>query len=143
MAVERLKVQVWIYARDTQGKIEVLLLKMLPERGGHWQPVTGGVDPGEVIDAAALREATEETGLPFLGGPEPLGYEFTFESQYGKAHETVYGLEAVGARKPKLDPKEHVSFQWVGAEKAAAFLSFDSNREGLRRLLAYVQRRPS
>ena len=50
------KVQVWIYRKasgtPSQGPVEVLILKLTPERGGFWQPVTGGVEEGEDIGRA-------------------------------------------------------------------------------------------
>ena len=139
---DRLKVQVWIYSRDSRGEVHVLLLKTISERGGFWQPVTGGVEEGESPDAAASREAVEETGLPFKGDPKALNYEFSFDGRWGKARESVYAYElpkdAHEKLKPRIDPTEHTAYRWLPASQADALLRFDSNKEGLRRLLGSV-----
>jgi 8-oxo-dGTP pyrophosphatase MutT (NUDIX family) len=41
---------------------EELLLLSHPSRGGAWEPVNGGVEAGETILDAALRETYEEAG---------------------------------------------------------------------------------
>ena len=52
------KVQVWILAKD-----EVLLLRLIQERGAFWQPVTAQVDENESLIECAQREVFEETGI--------------------------------------------------------------------------------
>ena len=46
-------------------RTEFLLLRRSPTRSlaGVWQPVTGGIEPGEAAYAAAVREVREETRL--------------------------------------------------------------------------------
>ena len=131
------KVQVWVWHRPAGDELQVLLLRMVPARGGYWQPVTGSVEEGETLPAAALREASEETGLAFSKtGPVPLAYDFEFDSQWGgRVRETVFSLECLST-DVILDPREHVEWQWCSAAEAGPRLAFDSNREGLRRLLA-------
>lgn len=130
------KAQVWILSRTAAGDARVLMLLMQPERGGFWQPVTGSVEDGEAIEAGALREAWEETGFrPGPAGIQALGYEFSFEGRWGRAHETVYYFPAAdGLPTPTLDPKEHRDFRWVSFAEAEGMLAFPSNREALARL---------
>ncbi|HWI86167.1 MAG TPA: NUDIX domain-containing protein [Sphingomonas sp.] len=40
---------------------------------GAWQIPKGGIDKGETLLAAALREFEEELGVPAIGEPRPLG----------------------------------------------------------------------
>lgn len=137
----REKVQVWVIAEEKIDQRLVLLLKTIPSRGGFWQPVTGGVEPGETPFQAALREATEETGFSFRG-VVPTGYDFSFESQFNlqasgakSCHETVYAaLSIQGALPPRLDPKEHDDFKWCGLKEARSLLKFQENRKGLESL---------
>ena len=42
---------------------EVLILHRVPEQGGYWHVVAGGVESGETVTEAAERELQEETGL--------------------------------------------------------------------------------
>lgn len=132
-AVSRQKVQVWIYDPVSR---QVLLL-LTQERGAHgsfWQPVTGSVEPGEALDQAALREATEETGLEFRGPPQVLDYCFEFEGWGGLNRETAFWLEARSGTV-KLDPREHRDFKWASRHEAEGQLKFETNREALRRLI--------
>jgi 8-oxo-dGTP pyrophosphatase MutT (NUDIX family) len=131
----RVKVQVWIFARDERGGYLFLLLKTRPERGLFWQPVTGGVEPAELIEDAALREAHEETGLDFRGIPWSLGHEFSFEAREMKFHEHAFAVEAVAARPVTLDTREHCEFKWVRAEEAMQLVKHASNVEVLKILV--------
>lgn len=132
---EKLKVQVWIHCVG-----RVLLLKTIPGRGEFWQPVTGSVEAGESLMEAALREATEESGLTFLGAARSLDYDFRFKSKFGTVHEHSFAIEAKAdrARLPdvRIDPKEHLEFQWVRPDEALSWLKFESNRRTLEILIA-------
>ena len=126
------KVQVWIYCKE-----EVLLLKTNEQRGGFWQPVTGSVEENENLEASALREAQEETGLHFSEAPQDLHYEFKYEKDGQSFHEACFALSLSPKEKeaqyPQLSP-EHQDHQWLHYKKAASLLRFDSNRQGLLKL---------
>jgi 8-oxo-dGTP pyrophosphatase MutT (NUDIX family) len=129
------KVQVWIYRLAPAGSLEVLLLFLTQERGGFWQPVTGGVDAGESYLDAALREANEETQLLFEASPFSLDYAFSFSARGHGYEEHVFGLNASELQDPILDPREHTDFKWVSPAEAFRNLKHASNAEGLTRLL--------
>ncbi len=132
----RSKVQVWIYREvATAGArtIKVLLLRTTSERGGFWQPVTGSVEEGESLEAAALREALEETALDFMGAPRSLCFSFDFDGRWGRAREHFLALQA-RTDEVKLDLSEHVESEWVDLDEVEGRLAFDSNREGWNRL---------
>ncbi len=144
------KIQLWIFAHSgatahsatiTNGsdQILVLLLKMRPDRGGHWQPVTGSVEKGETLKTAALREGLEETGLTL----DParlldLKFSFEFDSKWGHATEHAFAIPVFAGAAVSLDPNEHVSCEWVTPKVAFSKLSFDSNREVLNLLLNHL-----
>lgn len=133
----KLKVQVWIYREKAPGALEVLLLLLKPERGGFWQPVTGGVEKGEKLSEAALREAQEETGLDYDHDPVSLNYQFRFYSPKfeRECEEHAFALAAPASGKVTIDPHEHVDFKWVVATEAVAQLKHPSNAEALKLLL--------
>ncbi len=119
-------------ARDKQ----ILLLRVRPERGDFWQPVTGKADEGESFAAAALREAQEESGLRFERQPQYLGMEYEFSGRHGPALERAYFLPVYGGAKPpavKIDPKEHSEYRWASVEDALTAVKFDSNRQAIAR----------
>src|ERR1043166_6261466 len=58
--------QIEVHVFRRRGKrLERLLIRRSPHRSlaGVWQPITGGIEPGESTVAAAIRELREETAL--------------------------------------------------------------------------------
>ena len=130
--------------RSAQNRFEILLLLLTPERGGFWQPVTGGVDSDESYEEGALREATEETGLRFESLPIDLGYRFSFQARGRECDEYVFALRARGDGKVvQVDPREHTDARWVSEgmalQESLKSLKHESNAEGLRRLIRHLE----
>ena len=137
--IDREKVQVWIYSAgggQSDQPPRVLLLLTRPDRGGVWQPVTGGVESGELIEEAALREAQEETGFRFSDPPQPLGRSFKFKKGDQIFRETGFSLSVQGEPKPEIDLREHVDFAWVNLDSAFRLLGHRSNQEMLEALVS-------
>jgi 8-oxo-dGTP pyrophosphatase MutT (NUDIX family) len=134
------KAQVWI-GRWLNGEPQILLFQVLEKRGGGWHPVTGGVDPEETFEEGARRELREETGFdPSLGRWIDLEFRFRFTGRFGPAEERAYGWILAGpGGDPVLDPREHLGFRWVGIEEALKEVSFDAQRDALRRFSCYLQ----
>jgi len=59
-----------VYALDPEGRILMQLRDDLPglAGAGQWSPFGGGVEPGETLREAAVREFHEETGLRLAPG---------------------------------------------------------------------------
>jgi len=144
---EHKKVQVWIYRKKPDGSpdietgsYEVLLLRTIAKRGSFWQPVTGSVEKGETVAAAALREAREETGLAFAHEIESLDKSFVFESPRKEIEEHGFALRAPDGGAIKMDPREHDDHQWVTPEAALKLVYFSSNADMLRILMARLKK---
>lgn len=139
-SVKNEKCQVWVLSKTEEKEWRVLLLKTLPERGAFWQPVTGTIEPDELLHKGALREAIEETGLPPLKSIEPLGFEFEFEGKWGPTHETAFYYETYsGCPKATLDQREHQDFQWVTFNQAIALIHYEPNRQAFTTLIRKLE----
>ena len=137
----RLPIQVEaIIFRRTNGEIEYLLLKRVPQRNGFWQPVTGGVEEGESRMETLYREIYEETGVKnILRVIEGL---HCFEFSDPKSNqEHVYGVEISSKENIALDGEEHSEYRWCGLQEAVELLHWKENREALRRLSQLLKQR--
>ena len=133
------KAQVWIARKKGVG-VEVLLFRVREERGGGWHPVTGGVESGESFLEGAKRELAEETGFdPESGDWFDLDLELKFESRFGPAKERAFGFcLAAPAADPVLDPGEHLEFRWESVERASVLVTYEFQRDALRRFSCYL-----
>ena len=127
-----------IYTEDLQ-------VLMLERSGwpGFWQSVTGAVNyEDEPLMQAAAREVREETGLDAAIYPiEDWGIEKSFEifksyrTRYapGVTHnlEHVFGLEVPAARPVRIDPSEHLRYEWLPWQEAAARTISWTNRDAI------------
>jgi len=69
----RLSIQVEaIIFKRTDGENQYLILKTIPERGGFWQPIAGGLEEGETKKEALKREIKEETGIRTVSRQEKI-----------------------------------------------------------------------
>lgn len=123
---------------------EVLLLERA-DHPGWWQSVTGSQESGESLFRTAVREVAEETGIAV--GEADLadwGYSHVYEiyacyrHRYppGTTHNTehVFGLRLPGRVPVRLSPGEHLAWQWLSWQEAAAKCFSPSNAEAIRRL---------
>ncbi|MGA7948579.1 MAG: dihydroneopterin triphosphate diphosphatase [Thiobacillaceae bacterium] len=134
-------VLVVIHTPDNQ----VLLLERA-DHPGWWQSVTGSQDPGETLLQTAIREVREETGLDarahlLTDWVQTNVYEIfeCYRHRYapGTTHNTehVFGLEVPAPLPVSLAPAEHLDYQWLPAEQAAAKCFSPSNAEAIRSLV--------
>lgn len=129
MGKSKRKVQVWILCGD-----QTLLLQTNEKRGAFWQPVTGGVEPGESFHEAAVRELNEETGLS--GVPViDAEYQFEYQNELGNFVEKVFYCFLSIPQAPSLESKEHQAYRWINCKDAAESLRFESNQIALKHVL--------
>ena len=126
-------------ARPDAERLEILLIRRAPHRifPGLWQCVTGGVEPGERIPAAAMREVREETGL----GPDEIEAFYDLDQVapfYDEGTDAVV-ISAIFAARVRPDAEAHESWEhdglrWVPAADAPGLAIWPSYGESVRRV---------
>ena len=118
----------WLFRLAPEG-LEILLVRRAAGRpyAGLWQCVTGRLEPGERITAAALREVEEETGL------RPGDLEAVFETELVNFfHEELVDavmIEAVFAARVRPTANvvlsdEHDDQRWLAPAAAAEMVTW-------------------
>ena len=122
--------------------LRVLLLERA-DFAGHWQSVTGSAEPGEAIDATAVRELREETGIDAAAHGGVLAWRVTnryaiFEQwrhRYapGTTHnvEHVFSVEVEGSVDVRIAAREHLRHEWMPWRAAADKCFSWSNRDAI------------
>ena len=120
-------------------RLEVLLIRRSATRifPGLWQCVTGGVEPGERVPMAAMREVEEETGL----GRARIEAWYDLDQVapfYDEGVDGVVSSAVFAARaRPDADVRtshEHDGARWVAAAEAPAIAIWPSYAESIRRI---------
>lgn len=126
-------------------ELRVLLLERA-DYPQQWQSVTGSQEPRETLAETAVRELKEETGLDAaaLGGVVDWDRQNVYEiflrwrHRYapGTTHNTehVFGLQVPSPLAVTLNPEEHVRYEWLPWEEAAARCFSWSNRAAIEEL---------
>lgn len=124
--------------------LEVLLLERA-DHPGYWQSVTGSCEPGESLPDTAIREVREETGLDarqyLLSDWQSQNiYEIYPHWQYRyppgvtRNTEHVFSLQLPYVSTVKLEPNEHLNFEWLTWQDAAEKVFSPSNRAAILQL---------
>jgi dihydroneopterin triphosphate diphosphatase len=123
--------------------LHVLLLKR-NDSMGLWQSVTGSLDAeDEPLAGTARREVFEETGITdgvLLDWQRSNVYEIypRWRHRYapGITHNTehVFSLCVEAGTPVVLSPREHVAFEWLPWQQAAARCFSPSNAEAILQL---------
>ena len=124
--------------------VKVLLLERA-DHPGYWQSVTGSCEAGEALRDTAIREVREETGLDarqytLTDWQKQNFYEIYPHWRYRYPPDVTHNTEHVfGLRLPhtaavRLDPREHLNFQWLDWQDAAEKVFSPSNRAAILQL---------
>jgi 8-oxo-dGTP diphosphatase len=118
----------------------VLVRRKHPPPG--WALPGGFVDVGETLEAAAVREAKEETGLDVE--LTELLYVYSDPRRDPRRHtvSAVYLARAAGAPKGGDDAAEAAAFAWNALPSPVAFDHGEILRDARRFLLTGVRPRP-
>jgi dihydroneopterin triphosphate diphosphatase len=137
-------------------RLEVLIIERA-DRPGFWQSVTGSKDRlDEPFQETAVREVAEETGIVVgaPGVPERALVDWRHEIEYeiypvwqhryapGVTRNTEhwFSLEVPVGTVVTLAPREHVAYQWLPYEAAAAQCFSWSNRDAILQLPERLER---
>lgn len=132
------QIEVYFFKKTEAGKFLFLLAKRIPERGGFWQPMTGGVEQGETFEQTIKRESQEEFGLAKINRIIDTGYHFSFTDDNGKHTEYIYGAGVDNDAEPTLS-HEHDEFKWVEKDEALKLLKWPDNKTGLKKLCEMLE----
>jgi len=133
-------VECWVFRVPPAGEPELLLIRRAPGRifPGLWQCVTGGLEPGERVPAAALREVREEVGF----GPLEIEAFYDLDQVthfYDEGPDAIVAGAIFAVRvRPDAEPAlshEHDGLRWVGREEARRLAVWPSYRETIERIL--------
>jgi len=131
-------VLVVIYTSDLQ-------VLMMERAGwpGFWQSVTGSIDhEDEPLAETAVREVREETGIDaeqYALADWHIENSFEIFKNYrgryaeGVTHnrEHMFGLELPGVLPVRLDPREHLRYEWLPWREAAWRTPSWTNRDAI------------
>lgn len=137
-----------VYYRSAGGVVyrdgQILLLDR-PSRGEIRLP-KGHIERGESDADAALREVTEETGYAFLEIVADLGalrveFHDAYKDRDVQRDERFFlmHLQADGHVNANESEAQFVP-RWVRSDKATGYLTFESEREFVRRALRWLQK---
>lgn len=102
---------------------------------GHWGFPKGNIEPGEAEKEAAIRETEEETGLSSFRFVDDFmeKIEYFYRKEGKTIHkEVVYFLAETEERDVKVS-YEHRGCEWLKFDEALSQLSFDNDKEILRK----------
>lgn len=100
----------------------------------------GHINPGESRREAAVREVREETGYLAVQPVADLGtqlVEFEHEGRWIRRWESYFAMVLTNPTRGPRAPEEEAKFEvfWAPVEEALELLTFESERQFLRRAL--------
>lgn len=116
-----------------------------PGRDGTllWSLPKGHVEPGETLEAAAVREVAEETGIKGRVAADLGAIDFWFTAGRRRVHKTVHHflLIAEGGSLSNADP-EVSEVEWVPVTKVADVLAYPDERDVAAKVPALLAEQP-
>ncbi|MEW5991599.1 MAG: NUDIX domain-containing protein [Chloroflexota bacterium] len=147
MSVRPDLVACWLFRVRPNAELEILLIRRAADRmfPGLWQCVTGRLEPGERIEAGAIREVAEETGL----GPADLEavYETDLVNWFHDSSVDALLSEAVFAARVRADAevglsREHDDARWLPVGEAKALVTWPAYERAID-TIAWLLAHPS
>jgi 8-oxo-dGTP pyrophosphatase MutT (NUDIX family) len=134
-----------VVVRRSPQRYEVCLVS----DGKYWGFPKGHVEPGETPEAAAMREISEETGIPLeslvLRAPlPPSEYVYRRPNRGALVFKRVHHFVVAAPEGTELhpDPAEIAEAAWLGFDEAKARLSFRNSVSVLDAARSMLEREP-
>jgi 8-oxo-dGTP pyrophosphatase MutT (NUDIX family) len=137
MAVEKSAGAV-VYRKTEDGKVMYLLLQPAP--GKPWGFPKGKIDAGETERQAAVREISEEAGLPPVTLDPTFRHVVHYTYRRGRQmvkKDVVYFLARTDTAEIRIS-WEHVAFRWAALADALTLVAYDNARDTLRAADAFL-----
>jgi 8-oxo-dGTP pyrophosphatase MutT (NUDIX family) len=142
----RPSIECWLVRRAPTGA-EVLLLHAPNAPGKHpplWQPVSGGIEPGEDARAACRREVHEEAGLDLAADALVCVIDqITIAARPGLTLDKTVFAAIAPAGEIRIDVREHDGHEWVPVDAVAGRLLWDSHRTTWARVAPVIAQLPA
>ena len=127
----------------TDAGVEVCLIR--PTGRTVWGLPKGGIESGETLAQAAVREVAEETGISGVVAAElgTIDYSFYSREQNSRIHKTVhyYLMRATGGDTADHD-HEVSEARWVSVREALRLMTYPNEREMVRRAAEALGKAP-
>ena len=127
----------------TDAGVEVCLIR--PTGRTVWGLPKGGIESGETLTQAAVREVAEETGISGVVAGElgAIDYSFYSREQNSRIHKTVhyYLMRATGGDTADHD-HEVSEARWVSVREALRLMTYPNEREMVRRAAEALGKAP-
>ena len=135
-----MNVVVFIFSRIPEPSF--LLLKRSEEKGGFWQPVSGGVERNEDYIQAVKREIAEETGITDILNIVDLKMSYEYEATKNnvrmKMKDVCFGAEVIQTASVNLSD-EHSNYKWCNREEVYTYLNWENIRLPFEQLIHSIE----
>ncbi len=116
---------------------------LLQHTAGHWGFPKGHKEGNETIKETALRELREESGITDceVANLPIISEEYIYEYNKNTHHKVVkYLIGFVKNKNVFIQKAEIADYKWVTYEQAKKILTYDNNKEVLRKAREYINK---